>query len=124
MSKCIKVRIEAYEDCEIYMQKTLNGWVFQSRFYGSEDIKCTCTGLRGQLGGCKWRNIRMVFDYGNAPYSNIVLGELVNFLRENGRATRRTFIRSLRSIFTSMTVQRALESPLLVIMYISYKTTV
>ena len=36
-------------------------------------------GANGELNGTMRRNIRTVFDYGNAPYSNMVLGEVVNF---------------------------------------------
>ena len=32
----------------------------------------------GELGGCIERDVRTCFDYENAPYSNMVLGEVVN----------------------------------------------
>ena len=77
--KCVKVRIKAREDSEIYVQKTINAGTFTPRFYASDDVQCTEAGLDDQLGGCMRRNIRTVFDFENAPYSNMVLGEVVNF---------------------------------------------
>ena len=73
-----QVWIEALEDAEVLIQKTMNPIFFHYRFYGPEDC------ISELLGENIWndmarRIIRTVFDYKNAPYSNMVLGEVVNF---------------------------------------------
>jgi 5-deoxy-glucuronate isomerase len=76
--KKVRVWIEAKKDAELLIQKTVNPNQFAPVFYGQED--CICE----MLGENVWndmarRIIRTVFDYKNAPYSNMVLGEVVNF---------------------------------------------
>jgi 5-deoxy-glucuronate isomerase len=76
--KGMMVRIEAKKDAELLIQKTTNPKAFPARYYGPED--CICE----MLGENVWndmarRIIRTVFDYKNAPYSNMVLGEVINF---------------------------------------------
>ena len=36
-------------------------------------------GNEGELGGCMRREIKTIFDLDNAPYSNMVLGEVLNY---------------------------------------------
>ncbi len=47
-------------------------------FYAPEDIQIQRAGV-SDLQGTMRRNIKTVFDYENAPYSNMVLGEVLNF---------------------------------------------
>jgi 5-deoxy-glucuronate isomerase len=74
----VPVRIEALRDAEVLIQKTTNLNHFPSRFYQHQDCICEV------LGENVWDNmakriIRTVFDYKNAPYSNMVLGEVINY---------------------------------------------
>ncbi len=76
--KNTQVQIGALDDAEVLIQKTTNSNEFSGKFYDPED----CT--REMLGENVWndmarRIIRTVFDYKNAPYSNMVLGEVINF---------------------------------------------
>jgi Uncharacterized enzyme involved in inositol metabolism len=76
--KGVAVRIMAEDDSELLIQKTTNESEFQPVYYGQND--CVCE----KLGEDVWDNmalrvIRTVFDYRNAPYSNMVLGEVINF---------------------------------------------
>jgi len=77
--KGVAVQVSAQAETEIYVQKTLNPNAFKPVFYTPADIQCTAAGTGDALQGTMRRNIRTVFDYGNAPYSNMVLGEVVNF---------------------------------------------
>lgn len=77
--KTIKVHVYALDDCEIYIQKTINNRMFASVFYTPEDTQLTKAGMGNVLKGSMRRNIRTIFDFENAPYSNMVLGEVVNF---------------------------------------------
>ena len=63
---------------EVYIQKTLNDKSFEAVFYGPTDTHTQRAGSNGELMGTMRRNIRTVFDYESAPYSNMVLGEVVN----------------------------------------------
>lgn len=77
--KGVRVEVNALDDCELYIQKTKNNNVFVPVFYRPEDVQVQKAGTGDVLRGCMRRNIRTVFDYGNAPYSKMVLGEVVNF---------------------------------------------
>jgi 5-deoxy-glucuronate isomerase len=79
VSRQTETRVECTEDCEIYVQKTLNERSFTPAFYKPSDIQVQKAGMGDVLKGCMRRNIRTAFDYENAPYSNMVLGEVVNF---------------------------------------------
>ncbi|HBR01333.1 MAG TPA: hypothetical protein DD738_01840 [Ruminiclostridium sp.] len=79
VAKGTEVSVKAIANSEVYVQKTLNDHAFESKFYEPKDIQCTRAGTGEVLKGCTRRNIRTVFDFDNAPYSNMVLGEVVNF---------------------------------------------
>ncbi|MFQ9126026.1 MAG: 5-deoxy-glucuronate isomerase [Butyricicoccaceae bacterium] len=64
--------------CNIYIQKTLNEKTFPSKMYKPEDTDTWARGNKGELMGCIKRDVRTCFDLDNAPYSNMVLGEVVN----------------------------------------------
>lgn len=76
--KNTQVRIRATRDSEILIQKTINSNMFSARFYGQESCKSELLG-ENVWNDMARRIIRTVFDYGNAPYSNMVLGEVVNY---------------------------------------------
>ena len=76
--KNTEVTLEASVDSEVLVQKTTNPKEFDAIYYSQDDCICEF------LGDSVWndaarRLIRTVFDYKNAPYSNMVLGELINY---------------------------------------------
>ena len=76
--KGVKFEIIAHGPCNIYIQKTLNEKTFPSKMYKPEDTDTWARGNKGELMGCTKRDVRTCFDLDNAPYSNMVLGEVVN----------------------------------------------
>lgn len=77
VSKGVRVTILAHEDSEILIQETENDRDFPSIFYRPEDCRDDIFGLDVYDNKMK-RTVRTVFDYTNAPYSNMVLGEVIN----------------------------------------------
>ena len=75
----VKCEIEAIEHSEFYIQKSVNATIFEAHLYTPEETLTQRAGDSGELGGTMRRNIRTIFDYSNAPYSTMVLGEVVNF---------------------------------------------
>lgn len=71
--------ITAVEACELYVQRTENPRAFEPRLYRPEDTMVQHAGANGELLGCMRREIKTLFDYESAPYSNMVLGEVLNF---------------------------------------------
>lgn len=78
MSAGDSCKLTAHGHCEIYVQKTLNEKRFPAKLYHPEDTDTWHRGVDGECGGCIQRDVRTSFDYENAPYSNMVLGETVN----------------------------------------------
>lgn len=76
--KGTKVEVVAHGPCNIYVQKTLNEKTFPNKMYKPEDTDTWARGNKGELMGCIKRDVRTCFDLDNAPYSNMVLGEVVN----------------------------------------------
>ena len=74
-----KVTVKALEHAELYVQLTDNDREFPARLYGPEDIMVQHAGSNGELMGCMQREIQTFFDYESAPYSNMVLGEVLNY---------------------------------------------
>lgn len=70
--------ITAHGHCEFYVQKTYNDNRFAAHLYTPEETDTWRRGANGECGGCTKRDVRTSFDYENAPYSNMVLGEVVN----------------------------------------------
>jgi len=70
--------ITASARAELYIQAVENPNVFDSRLYAPPDIMIQHAGGSGELGGCMEREIRTVFDYESAPWSHMVLGEVLN----------------------------------------------
>ena len=63
---------------ELLIQKTVNAKTFTPKLYNPSDIATDILGENVWNDTAK-RLIRTVFDYTNAPYSNMVLGEVINF---------------------------------------------
>lgn len=72
------VMIRAHEHCEIYVQRVINETHFDAKCYLPEDVLVQRAGVT-ELQGTMRRNIKTIFDLENAPYSNMVLGEVLNF---------------------------------------------
>ena len=73
-----RVVIRARERCEIYVQRVVNEARFEAKCYLPEDVRVQRAGVT-ELQGAMRRNIKTIFDFENAPYSNMVLGEVLNF---------------------------------------------
>ena len=72
-------KITAVTRAEIYIQMSVNDLGFEAKFYTPESVHTQRAGANGEIGGKMRRNIVTVFDYSSAPYSTMVLGEVVNF---------------------------------------------
>lgn len=79
LSKGVKGRVTALDHAEIYLQMTYNPRDFESRLYAPQDTMVQHAGNQGELMGCMRREIKTLFDYESAPWSNMVLGEVLNF---------------------------------------------
>jgi len=73
-----KVILKALIDTEVLIQMTTNVTEFESKFYSPETCKSDVFG-DGVLGDTSRRVVRTVFDYFNAPYSKMVMGEVINY---------------------------------------------
>lgn len=73
-----EVKITAISDAEILIQKTDNSRNFEGKFYEPKDCRSDIFG-KGVWNDTARRVVRTVFDYSNAPYSNMVIGEVITF---------------------------------------------
>ena len=76
-----KIVIKAKGTSNIYIQKTLNDKTapeFPNRLFTPEETDTWARGTGGVLQNCIKRDVRTCFDLNNAPYSNMVLGEIIN----------------------------------------------
>ena len=71
-----QIQVEACADSEILVQKTKNDNLFEPVFYTPETCRDEVFG-EGVCGGKLVRTVRTIFDYQNAPYSNMVNGEVI-----------------------------------------------
>ena len=76
--KGTEVVIAAETDAELLVQRTDNDKTFDAKFYRPEDCMSDVFG-EGVWNNTARRVVRTVFDLSNAPYSNMVLGEVINF---------------------------------------------
>ncbi|ROR31576.1 5-deoxyglucuronate isomerase [Mobilisporobacter senegalensis] len=76
VSRGTVVTIKAFAESEILVQTTENATEFVGKFYTPEDCMESTAGI-GLCNNTAVRLVRTVFDYSNAPYSNMVLGEVV-----------------------------------------------
>lgn len=65
-------------DCEINVLRTDNPREFDARLYLPEDTPDEYRG-KGTMRESSTRIVRTIFDYSNAPYANLVLGEVIGF---------------------------------------------
>jgi len=73
------VKIEALsEEAEVSVAKAYNERVFNPRLYSDKECRVEEFG-KGTLGETSTRIVRTVFDYSNAGYSNLVVGEVINY---------------------------------------------
>jgi 5-deoxy-glucuronate isomerase len=70
----MEVWIESSGAAEVLIQKTENANDFAPAFYKASSIKDVFLGEEN-MQGCAKRILRDIFNYSNAPYSNMVLGE-------------------------------------------------
>ena len=76
---CIEteVCVEAEADTEILVQCTQNDTEFAARLYCPEDAPWKYSSV-GKFGDVAKRRVNTIFDHDIAPYSNMVLGEVLN----------------------------------------------
>lgn len=77
VSRGVPVTVKAAADSEVLVQSTQNDSNFPAKFYTPADCRDDIFGLDVYDNKMK-RTVRTVFDYKNAPYSNMVNGEVVN----------------------------------------------
>lgn len=70
--------VKANGHCEFYVQKTYNDKTYPTHLFMPEEVDTWRRGSEGELDGTMERDVRTCYDYDNAPYSNMVLGEVVN----------------------------------------------
>lgn len=73
-----KIEVEFLEETEIGIQKTTNEKEFDSKLYTPKDCVDSIFGKEGMDGTAR-RLVRDVFKYENAPYSNMVMGEVITY---------------------------------------------
>lgn len=78
VSRRVEASVTALTDAEVLVQKTTNDKEFSAKFYSQEDVTTDIFG-KDVWGDTARRSVRTVFDYKNAPYSNMVMGEVINF---------------------------------------------
>lgn len=72
----VLVEVTALADSEILIQSTENSNCFPVKLYRSLDIQ-KFVSCEGRWENTAVRDVKTVFDYTNAPYSNMVLGEVI-----------------------------------------------
>ena len=75
----VRIGIEAVSHAELFIQQTDNDRDYAPVLYTPETVQVQHAGANGELLGCMRREIKTFFDYDNAPFSNMVLGEVLNF---------------------------------------------
>lgn len=75
-AKGVKVTVTAHRGSEVLVQSTENEGTFESRFYTPQNCVEETFG-QGQFEGKAQRTVRTFFDYHTAPYSNMVMGEII-----------------------------------------------
>lgn len=71
-----KVVVKANADSEVLLQTTPNDKGFESILYNTKNTRNETFG-KSQFEGKAQRTVRTFFDYHNAPYSNMVIGEII-----------------------------------------------
>ena len=78
-SRNTKITLTAHSHSELYIQDAENERDYEPVFYTPEMVQVQNAGANGELKGCMRRDIKTFFDYDNAPFSNMVLGEVLNY---------------------------------------------
>ena len=73
-----KVTITAKAHSELYIQATVNETPYEAVMYTPDKVQVEHKGFNGELMGCMSREIKTFFDLDNAPFSKMVLGEVLN----------------------------------------------
>ena len=76
--KDTEIVLTAHGHSELYIQKTLNDKPYEAVLYTPDTVQTEHKGFSGELMGCMSREIKTFFDLDNAPFSNMVLGEVLN----------------------------------------------
>ena len=76
--KNVEVEVIAVSDAEILVQLTENEKSFETKLYTPQDTRTDIFG-EGVWNDVARRAVRTVFDYDNAPYSNMVMGEVLTY---------------------------------------------
>ncbi len=74
--KGTEVTVTALEDSEIFYAATTNQKEFSAVYYNKTDVIRTVS-CEGLWENTAVRDVNTLFDYDNAPYSNLVLGEVL-----------------------------------------------
>lgn len=72
-------QVKAIGHAELYCQAAHNDRAFSPRLYAPGEVAVQRAGNKNELLGAMRRNIKTFFDYESAPWSNMVLGEVLNF---------------------------------------------
>lgn len=72
--------LTALADCEFYVQAAYNDTKYETHLFTPEEnaTRTWRRGADGELNNLMKRDVRTCYDYEIAPYSNMVLGEVVN----------------------------------------------
>ncbi|HKL73317.1 MAG TPA: 5-deoxy-glucuronate isomerase [Clostridia bacterium] len=74
--KKTKITVEILQDAEFMYQATLNEKTFEEKLYRKQDIIQTVA-CEGMWENTAVRDVNTIFDMDNAPYSNMVIGEVL-----------------------------------------------
>ncbi len=72
----VPVTVTAHRESELLVQSTVNSGSFPAVFYTPKTIREETFG-QGQFDAKAQRTVRTFFDYASAPYSNMVMGEIL-----------------------------------------------
>lgn len=70
------VTVVAEDNCEFIYLATVNERLFPAKLYRKEDVICSVS-CEGMWENTAVRDVNTIFDYDNAPYSNLVVGEVL-----------------------------------------------
>lgn len=76
--KGTKITLTAHAHSELYIQDTLNEKDYEPVMYTPDTVQVEHKGFNGELMGAMSREIKTFFDLDNAPFSNMVLGEVLS----------------------------------------------
>lgn len=116
VSKNVKVTITALSDSEVLVQKQIM-MKFASKLYTPNECQSVVAG-DGVWEGTAQRVIRTIFDYNNAVYSNMVVGEVISYPGD-GLVIRHITMIDRRYIIIALTNHRDLDVQWLVRMHIA-----